>query len=119
MTFENFKKALDTIRKYNNLVDRLSELGIEMEIDEFYSITAVLFEEIYGKEGFNWIDWYLYEQPHFLDLIKKEGDKPEYHAWEADGTPIDLSTDEKLWKMLEAEYAYGKIYHDNSGDVVR
>jgi hypothetical protein len=109
MTLDNFKKVLDDIRKRDALLEKLNDLGFDFTFDNPFMDSVIdaeeiFFETIYTKEGVDWIYWYLYEQPEFLKRVKEDGDKPEYHAWDAEGNPMDLSTDEKLWEMLEKDY---------------
>lgn len=111
MKLETFKKILDNIRKRDELINKLGELGFDLSdnpiIDTVIGTEELFFITIYGEEGMDWVYWYLYEQPEFQKKINEEGSKPEYHAWDADGNPMDLSTDEKIWEMLEKDYGHG------------
>lgn len=109
MTFENFKKALDYIRSFDKYIDTLGDLKINIidsdMCDAFWRLQGILFTEIYGKNGYEWISYYLCEIPMLKSHSNDDEDKEnEVFAYYADGTPIDLSSDEALWKFLENNY---------------
>jgi hypothetical protein len=109
MKLEKFKEVLDTIRKTDNDIETLRKLGIDIIDTElcksYWALQALAFTEAYGEDGWDWISWALYDAPRLLEKSKKSGnEEKEYFAWEKDGTPIDLSTDEKLWEYVEKNY---------------
>ena len=104
MEFQKFKKIIDIIRETDKSMNTLGDMGIVM-IDSvlckaYWELESLAFTEAYGEGGWEWIAWYLYDSPH---MVEKETDN-EVHAWRKDGSPIDLSNDEKLWEYLEAEF---------------
>lgn len=108
MELEKFKKIINTIRETDNDIESLRKLGIDV-IDTamckaYWELQSLAFTEAYGEEGWDWISWALYDAPNLLEMNKKKGIEEEVHAWEKDGTPIDLSTDEKLWEYVEKNY---------------
>ena len=108
MTLERFKEAIAAIKAYDDDVDKLYELGINV-VDSslstyFDNVCKYLFEEAYGEHGEGWIEWYLFELP---PLLERHLD-PSKLATDFEGNPIDLSTDENIYAFLEKNYAKGK-----------
>lgn len=71
MTLERFKEAIAAIKAYDDDVDKLYELGINV-VDSslstyFDNVCKYLFEEAYGEHGEGWIEWYLFELPPLLE----------------------------------------------------
>lgn len=98
MEFEKFKKFIDAARSIDGDNSSLYKLGFDISssniLDNIWSIELVLFSEIYGNDGYDLLLWYLYEMP--------EDNEP--HMWDKDKNVIDVSTDEKLWELLEKDY---------------
>ena len=92
MTYEIFSDIITRLQKRHQVVGDIYKLGVDLINfdDDIYSVINCLFDEIYGKEGRDWIDWYLYERR----------DNEEMQAWDADKKPICYSI-ESLWEYLE------------------
>ena len=110
MKFENFKKVLDTIRDFDKTITVIEGLNIGM-IDsnictDFWTLQELLFSEVYTKEGYEWISYYLYEIPLLEEKAKKKGESTN-DGWAKyeNGNPIDLSSDEALWNFLENNFS--------------
>lgn len=110
MKFENFKKVLDTIRDFDKTITAIEDLNIGM-IDsnictDFWTLQELLFSEVYTKEGYEWISYYLYEIPLLEEKAKKNGESTN-DGWAKDenGNRIDLSSDEALWNFLENNFS--------------
>ena len=110
MKFENFKKVLDTIRDFDKTITAIEGLNIGM-IDsnictDFWTLQELLFSEVYTKEGYEWISYYLYEIP-LLEEKAKKNDESTNDGWAKDenGNRIDLSSDEALWNFLENNFS--------------
>ena len=91
------------MRDRNDAMDKINKLFTEeFEDSIFYPyfkyeamMKKVLKDAMCDESG--WIEWYLYEQDY------GRGIKPD-SVTEADGTPIDLTTPEKLYDFLISEY---------------
>ena len=110
MKFENFKKVLDTIRDFDKTITAIEGLNIGM-IDsdictDFWTLQELFFSEVYTKEGYEWISYYLYEIPLLEEKAKKNGESTN-DGWAKDenGNSIDLSSDEALWNFLENNFS--------------
>ena len=110
MKFEQFKKVLDTIRDFDKTITAIEGLNICM-IDsnictDFWTLQELLFGEVYTKEGYEWISYYLYEIPLLEEKDKKKGESTN-DGWAKyeNGNPIDLSSDEALWNFLENNFS--------------
>lgn len=93
ITKEQFLKSLEVARKRSEFIDKLYDLHIDiLECEDgFDDIFALFTKAVFTEEGEDWYYWYLYEKPSL---------RGEINAWEADGTPIILDTDEDLWNYL-------------------
>ena len=93
MRQEVFTHILDKIRDKSKRIDDLYELGIDLInfSDDSNEVINILLEVYYGKEGADWISWYLWEH----DL---KGGK--YQATDKDGNPICYD-DHSLWEEVE------------------
>ena len=110
MKFEQFKKVLDTIRDFDKTITAIEGLNIGM-IDsnictDFWTLQELLFSEVYTKERYEWISYYLYEIPLLEEKAKKNGESTN-DGWAKDenGNRIDLSSDEALWNFLENNFS--------------
>ena len=110
MKFEQFKKVLDTIRDFDKTITAIEDLNIGM-IDsnictDFWTLQESFFSEVYTKEGYEWISYYLYEIPLLEEKAKKNGESTN-DGWAKDenGNSIDLSSDEALWNFLENNFS--------------
>lgn len=110
MELEKFKKVLDTIRDFDKTISAIEDLNIGM-IDsnictDFWELQELLLSEVYTKEGYEWISYYLYEIPLLEEKAKKKGESTN-DGWAKDenGNRIDLSSDEALWNFLENNFS--------------
>lgn len=110
MLYNDFKNVLDAVREIDKFIDQAQKLGIDMVDSPLFDNLSVLLKvsmtEAYTENGYDWVSWYLYELP-MLKQHRKEGEKEEY-AWDENKKPIDMSSDEALWKYLEKEYKVKK-----------
>ena len=100
---ELFVETINFMKERNNAVDRINrELSTEFEYNTFYpyfryeEMLVKVLETTMHDEG-DWIRYFLYEGNYGEDL------KPDSVS-EADGTPIDITTSEKLYDFLVKEY---------------
>lgn len=100
---EIFVECINFMKDRSDAVDKINEVFTdEFEDSVFYPYFK--YETMMGKvlkdtmcDENDWIEWYLYEQDY------GRGVKPD-SVTEADGTPIDLTTPEKLYDFLISEY---------------
>lgn len=110
MELEKFKKALDTIRDFDKTITAIEDLNIGMINSnicaDFWALQELFFSEVYTKEGYEWITYYIYEIPLLEEKAKKNGESTN-GGWAKDenGIIIDLSSDEALWNFLENNYS--------------
>jgi hypothetical protein len=88
-----FTHILDKLRDNSKRIDELYELGIDLInfSDDSNEVINILLEVYYGKEGADWISWYLWEH----DI--KRG---KYQATDKDGNLICYD-DRSLWEEVE------------------
>lgn len=93
LTKEQFLKSLKVARDRSAFIDKLYDLNIDIiECQDGYDEMFSLFiNSAFTEEGGDWYTWYLYEKPSL---------KGDENAWEADGTPIIMNTDDDLWEYL-------------------
>lgn len=93
LTKEQFLKSLKIARDRSTFIDKLYALNVDIIEcqDGFDEMFDLFIKTTFTEEGQDWYSWYLYEKPML---------KGEVNAWEADGTPIILDTDEDLWEYL-------------------
>jgi len=92
MKQEVFIHILDKLRNKSKKLDELYALGIDLInfTDDSSEIINILLEVYYGKEGADWIDWYLYERDPDGALDQATND----------GKPICYD-DQSLWEEVE------------------
>lgn len=101
MKKENFIKLYNCIQEFDKWFDDLYytskiDLYDSVAYDTMGKIFNIFFKEMYGEDGKDWIDWFLYE--------KMGSDHPEeMKAWDKDGNEICKNIEE-LWEMLEKDY---------------
>ena len=100
---ELFVETINFMKERNGAIDRINrELSVEFEDSIFYpyfryeEMLVKVLEATIHDEG-DWIRYFLYEGNYGEDL------KPDSVS-EADGTPIDITTSEKLYDFLVKEY---------------
>ena len=100
---ELFVETINFMKERNGAIDRINrELSVEFEDSTFYpyfryeEMLVKILEATMHDEG-DWIRYFLYEGNYGEDL------KPDSVS-EADGTPIDITTSEKLYDFLVKEY---------------
>jgi hypothetical protein len=93
MKLEVFTEILNKLRKQSDKEHALYVLDIDTInfSDNYASVINILLDVYYGKEGTDWIYWYLYERD-------ENGD--QYQATTSDGKPICYD-DKSLWEEVE------------------
>lgn len=82
MTYKKFKEIIDTLKEVsdrNGILYKYKVDLIEFE-SEFYFVINTLLEEQFGKDGFGWIEWFMYE--------KDFGRRKDMKAWDKDKNEI-------------------------------
>lgn len=90
MTKDDFRKAIDAIKKIETTLDKFSALKCELfetDLNNYGVLMDILFRQSFNEEQIDTIYWWLYES--------KDGE-----GMYMDGEPIDLSTAEKLYDFL-------------------
>ena len=100
---ELFVETINFMKERNDAVDRINrELSTEFEYNTFYpyfryeEMLVKVLEAIMHDEN-DWIRYFIYDGNYGENL------KPDSVS-EIDGTPIDITTPEKLYKFLVNEY---------------
>jgi hypothetical protein len=93
MKLEVFTEILNRLRKQSDKHDILYELDIDLInfSDDHASVINILLEVYYGKDGADWISWYLWERDP-LGTIDQ--------ASTNDGKPICYDV-KSLWEEVE------------------
>jgi hypothetical protein len=95
MEYKQFEKLINNLEKCRERSHSMFTLGIDlMNYDDIYhEIFGSLLLTVFGVEGKDWIDWYLYERPGF-------GGKGPLQAFDVDGTEICQNI-ESLWETVK------------------
>jgi hypothetical protein len=103
MTKEVFTKIISSIQDIIKMTNQLSKIGVIISNSPIYDNTLFLceyiFEKEYGKEGLEWINWFLYDLPEV-----KTHSKNKHHAFDENGNSITLDTMDDLYDFLEKTY---------------
>lgn len=94
MKLEVFEEIIKTIKSQADKNHELYKLGVDLiEYSEGYDkIWSLLLKAYYGKEGEDWITWFLFDR----DSITGEPNQ----AWDEKGEPICYDVP-SLWKHVE------------------
>ena len=129
MKYNKFLELLLGYRKFQRDIDELYSIGIDLEEGKFklgtivHKILETSIESHYGKQGWDWVSWFIYESDwgeydwnkvtaynEYEDgtstLIQKVP-KEKIGAWDKDENPICYSL-ESLWECLEKDYSKKK-----------
>ena len=92
MKLEVFKEILKKIQEQEEKINAAYKLEIDLTnfADSYTYIISLLINTYYGKEGKEWISWYLYER----------NPKDKNSATDKNGKPICYD-DESLWREVE------------------
>lgn len=94
MKLEVFEKIITAIKEQSEKSHKLYELGVDLiEFTEGYDkIWSLLLKTYYGKEGEDWITWFIFE--------RDDRSEDPNQAWDENGDPIcyDIAS---LWKHVE------------------
>ena len=100
---EMFIKCINFMKERNDAMGKINEVFTEeFEDSIFYpyfkyeNMLSQVLKDTMQDKG-DWIEYFLYEGDYGRDL------KPD-SVTEADGTPIDITTPEKLYDFLVKEY---------------
>ena len=93
MKLEVFAEILNKLRKQSDKEHALYALDVDLInfSDDYSSVINILLEIYYGKEGADWIAWYLWERDPVGD---------QYQATDKDGNPICYDV-KSLWEEVE------------------
>lgn len=94
----NFVAMVNAIEKYDAEVERWADFGIELyelPICELtWEIINMYLEEMFNKDGVDWINWYIYERKSIFtgEVLP---------CWDEEGKEFYVNTPEDLWKLVE------------------
>ena len=94
MRYETFEKLITQLQTNSDRYKKLYDLGVDLlNYDEpNQKAISLLMEELFGKEGMEWIDWFLYER------VSHSGEILE--AWDKDNNPICYDI-KSLWEEVK------------------
>ena len=94
----NFVAMINAIERYDAEVERWADFGIELyelPICELtWEIINMYLEEMFNKDGVDWINWYIYERK---SIITGE----VLPCFDEEGKEFYVNTPEDLWKLVE------------------
>lgn len=95
MDYEKFKKIIENLEKSRDRSSTLYDLGIDLMdySDIYHEVIGELLLSVFGVDGKDWIDWYLYERPSF------NGNEP-LKAFDKDNNEICHNI-ESLWETVK------------------
>ena len=104
MKLEVFTEILNKLRKQSDKEHALYALDVDLInfSDDYSSVINILLEIYYGKEGADWISWYLWERDPIGD---------QYQATDKDGNPICYDV-KSLWEEVEQCRLANKTEYD-------
>lgn len=94
----NFVAMINAIEKYDAEVERWADFGIELyelPICELtWEIINMYLEEMFNKDGIDWINWYIYERKSIFtgEVLP---------CFDEEGKEFYVNTPEDLWKLVE------------------
>lgn len=94
----NFVAMINAIERYDAEVERWADFGIELyelPICELtWEIINMYLEEMFNKDGIDWINWYIYERKSIFtgEVLP---------CWDEEGKEFYVNTPEDLWKLVE------------------
>lgn len=81
MDLQSFTSLIEEIISQNKRIHNLYKQGVNLISfhDDYYkNVVHPLLIESFGKEGLDWIEWFIYEK----------GDNPDIKAWDKDNNEI-------------------------------
>lgn len=98
MKEQTFLKLLNLISKTIRDAEKLEELGVDLCESVFvhgvYDLLDVIIEDVYGKVGLEWVQWWIYEKLR----------NPSLKAYETldNGEQVEIiRTEKELYEYLE------------------
>jgi hypothetical protein len=92
MKLEVFETILSNLNTISEKQTAAYDIGIDLinYNDIYNNVISLLFKSHYGKEGAEWIEWFIYEKSGKEDIC----------AYDSDGNEI-CKTVEELWNIVE------------------
>ena len=92
-----FIKLINNYKEFQNYVDKVVELKIDLINSLFHEYPCKLFDWVirnhFDEDGEDWISYYLYDLPN-LEPNKE-------HVFDKDGNPIPLENLDDLWNLVK------------------
>jgi len=101
MTLKQFERLISNHKEFNLGISELYDLGFDLYEGKFKltifceTIFCTAIDAVYGKDGVEWVDWYIYETNYGTD--------DQLTAHDADGNKICYDV-ESLYNYLEKKY---------------
>lgn len=96
ITKEKFISLIYHIQNFNNNIDTLCDMGIDMLNSDLYNdfseLAEIVLSSHFSEEGCDWVHWWLYERKSYGDIINE--------AYDVDGNIIKLDTSAELWDLV-------------------
>jgi hypothetical protein len=98
MTYEQFEKIVLNLKAADENISVLYTIGVDMiEIsDHYHKIITDLFKVIFTEEGFDWLEWFMYE--------KDFGDNVDLKAWDENHNEIVYDIKSLYDLLMESHY---------------
>jgi hypothetical protein len=123
MEYKKFAQMISALKDHEKKVRQAYKLGIDIiDVHEGLQVTIeMLLEEVYGKDGVDWISWFRFESDYGkkdwskIPVIKKTKDgklekvpheeqkHSKHGAHDENGNPICYSV-KSTWEYLEENY---------------
>ena len=100
MKYSTFKNTLKEFKDTNKDISELYNIGVNLLdgkysiSDSYYKIFRLFMESFYDRDGFEWIEWFIFESKYGTDKEITANDN---------GEPICYST-KSLWEYLEKNH---------------
>ncbi len=99
MKKETFLKLIHTITSVDKSQDSLFKLGIDVVdyplFNEIIDVIYSIIKDVYGTEGLDWIEWWVYEKTN----------NPDLQAFTANEN-AEIRTIDDLYNYLEQNYIH-------------
>ena len=102
MKLESFKHLIQSLIESAKRDEAFYEMGLDISSisDPYHQIITHMLRVYYGKDGEEWISWFMYERRN----------DQEFQAWDEDENPICYDV-ESLWKHVE-EIRVSSSFHE-------
>lgn len=106
MTYTHFLTYLLAYKKFYEDISELHSLGFDFLEGKFKLthpidiMVSTIYKSHYGDEGWEWVEWFIYEKNYGLN--------PEIKAWDKDGNEVCYSY-ESLYEYLQSNHQNNEL----------